>query len=270
MRKLTIALAVGVVLAVAGLAYAAVSAVTDRPSARALPEITGTARDGDTLTAKEGAWDDTNNPVTYAFQWQRCDLNSANCGDIATATAKTYVAQPADVGKKLRVQVAATDKDGSSQAVSATTRDVVARGADPTVRPEGAQRLQDGIWSIPATSVAAPERLNIQVVQFQPSVIRSRVPFTGRFRVMDTRGYAVRDALVYVAGVPWSRVSVVPEARTDVNGWATIQLTPTARLPLRNGYYLVMFVRARKQGDDLLTGISTRRLVQLPAGAPVG
>jgi hypothetical protein len=87
---------------------------------------------------------------------------------------------------------------------------------------------------------------------------------------MDTRGYAVRDALVYVAGVPWSRVSVVPEARTDVNGWATIQFTPTARLPLQNGYYLVMFVRARKQGDDLLTGVSTRRLVQLRAGAPVG
>jgi hypothetical protein len=254
--------------AAAGVAYAAVSAVTDRPTAKALPEVTGTARDGDTLTAKEGEWDEANSPVTFAFQWQRCDTSGASCADIATATTKTYTAQSADVGKKLRVQVAATDTDGSSQAVSPTTRDVVARGADPTVRPEGAQRLQDGTWSIPATSVTLPERLNIALVQFQPAVIRSRAPFTGRFRVMDTRGFAVRDALVYVTGVPWSRVSVAPEAKTDVNGWATIQFTPTTRLPLRNGYFLVMFVRARKQGDDLLTGVSTRRLVQLRAGTP--
>ena len=52
--------------------------------------------------------------------------------------------------------------------------------------------------------MALPERLNIARVEFQPSVLRSRAPFTGRFRIMDTRGYAVRDALVYVVGVPFS------------------------------------------------------------------
>jgi hypothetical protein len=168
----------------------------------------------------------------------------------------------------LRVEVAATDADGSSQAVSAVTRDVVARGADPTVRPAGAQRLQDGTYSIPVSSVDLPERLNIARVEFQPSVLRSRAPFTGRFRVMDTRGYAVRDALVYVVGVPFSRVSQPAETKTGVDGWATIQLAPTQRLTLRNGYYLTMFVRARKEGGDLLAGVSTRRLVSLRTGTP--
>jgi hypothetical protein len=266
-KKLTIALTLAAVLVAAGVAYAAVSAVTDRPTAKALPSVTGTAREGDTLTAVEGTWEDGDG-LTYSYQWQRCDPAGANCADIVAAATKAYVAQAPDVGKKLRVQVAATDPDGSSQAVSAVTRDVVARGADPTVRPDGAQRLEDGTYSIPVSSVALPERVNIARVEFRPSVIRSRVPFTGRFRVMDTRGYAVRDALVYVTGVPFSRVSTVPETKTDVSGWATIQFTPTARLPLRNGYFLTMFVRARKDGGDLLAGISTRRLVALRAGAP--
>jgi hypothetical protein len=266
-KKLTIALVLGAVLVAAGVAYAAVAAVTNRPTVKTLPEIFGTARDGDTLTAGDGVWEDANNP-TLAYQWQRCDVNGANCADIATGKAKTYVAEPADVGKKLRVQVAATDADGSSQAVSATTRDVVAKGADATVRPAGAIRLNDGTYSIPATSVTGPERLVVSRVQFQPSVIRSRVPFTGRFKITDTRGYAVRDALVYVTGLPWSRLAAVPEAKTDTNGWAQVQLTPTAQMPLRNGYYLVMFIRARKQGDDLLAGVSSRRLAQIRAAAP--
>ena len=129
-------------------------------------------------------------------------------------------------------------------------------------------RLQDGTYSIPATSVAAPERLVISRVQFTPPVLRSRVPFTGRFKVTDTRGYAVRDALVYVLGVPYSRIGVVPETKTDTDGWAQVQIMPTARLTLRNGYYLVLFIRARKEGEDLLAGVSARRLAQLRTAAP--
>jgi hypothetical protein len=56
-----------------------------------------------------------------------------------------------------------------------------------------------------------------------------------------------------------------PETPTDGTGWATIQIRPTRNLPLRRGD-LVMFVRARKPGDSLLAGVSTRRLVQEPIG----
>jgi hypothetical protein len=108
----------------------------------------------------------------------------------------------------------------------------------------------------------------ISSVAFTPNPVRSRQPFTARFRVTDTRGFVVRDALVYALGVPYSRIQTVTEQTTGTDGWVTLTLQPTARLPLRNGFYLTMFVRARKSGDTLLAGVSTRRLVQVRLGAP--
>jgi hypothetical protein len=37
-------------------------------------------------------------------------------------------------------------------------------------------------------------------------------------------------------------------------------------MPLGRGHDLVLFVRARKPGDNLLAGVSTRRLVQETIG----
>ena len=50
------------------------------------------------------------------------------------------------------------------------------------------------------------------------------------------------------------------------NGWATVSLQPAQFFP-RKGY-LVLFVRARVEGQDLLAGTSTRRLVQVTIAPP--
>jgi hypothetical protein len=269
MRKLMIGSALCAILVLAGVAYAAVSAVTARPTVKSVPELTGVARDGDTLTAKEGEWVRAGpSAVSFAYQWQRCDVNGANCANIPSGTGKTYLVQTADVSRKLRVFVAATDSDGTSQAVSKTTGVVAPRGGEPDVHPAGAIKLPDGAWSIPASSIALPDRLVISQVQFSPPVIRSRTPFQGRFRITTTSGYVVRDALVYVTGVPWSRILQPAEVKSAQDGWAQVQIQPTERLTLRNGYFIVMFVRARKEGEKLLAGVSTRRLVQLKTANP--
>src|SRR6185312_16245337 len=41
------------------------------PSNTKQPTITGTARDGQTLTAQNGSW--TNDPTSFSYQWLRCD-----------------------------------------------------------------------------------------------------------------------------------------------------------------------------------------------------
>ena len=61
----------------------------------------------------------------------------------------------------------------------------------------------------------------------------------------------------------WIRITESGEQRTGQDGWATVRLAPQRDFPLRRGYSVQFFVRARKGGDNLLAGVSTRRLVQV-------
>lgn len=87
------------------------------------PAVSGTAQQGDALSATEGFW--TNSPTSYAYQWLRCDGGGAGCATIAGATADSYVASAADVGDTLRVRVTASNTTGATPADSAATAVVV-------------------------------------------------------------------------------------------------------------------------------------------------
>jgi hypothetical protein len=196
MRKLQLlvaAAAASVLTALAAVAGMAEAQAQVAPANTTPPSMSGTARDGETLTASEGTWTG-DEPMTFTYQWQRCDANGLNCANLAGATGRTYTVQTSDVNNRLRIAVTARNTTGSSTANSQPTATVTP--------PEGATRLSDGRYSIPASSVRLPNRLIVSGVEFVPSVIRSRAPYTGRFRVTDTRGYIVRDAIVLVTGVP--------------------------------------------------------------------
>ena len=129
--------------------------------------------------------------------------------------------------------------------------------------PAGAIKLSNGKYSIPVSSVALPARLVIDGIQFSPNPVRSRrSPIQLRVHVSDTRGFYVRDVLVFARSTPLvTRAN--GEQRTGQDGWVTITLTPRTNFPLRRGYSVQFFVRARKDGDNILAGVSTRRLVQV-------
>lgn len=218
------------------------------PRNTAAPTIAGTPRQGQTLTASPGTWAGTA-PITYGYQWLRCDAGGGNCATIPGATGQTYVATAADVGATLRVAVAARNSAGTSTVQSLATARIATSAA-----PSGG--------TVDAADVALPVRLVIDRVEWNPNPIRSRdTVVTGRIHVSDTRGNSVRNARVLVTGLPYGWNTRTGEVATDSAGWATVQFRLTAQAPRRGA--LVMFVRARKLGDNVLAGVSTRRLVQM-------
>src|SRR6266550_4052041 len=99
---------------------AAQTSNTGPPVNTSPPTISGSNQQGQTLTGSQGSWSGAQ-PISYAYQWQRCDSSGANCGNIASATSTTYTLTSADVGSTLVLSVTATNPAGSQTAASAAT-----------------------------------------------------------------------------------------------------------------------------------------------------
>jgi hypothetical protein len=224
------------------------SSTAGRPLNSKPPTISGTPQEGQTLTANHGTWTG-GQPQTYTYQWRRCDQTGGSCADIGGATASTYVLKSADVGNTLRVRVTAHNSLGAGSATSTPTAVIVKAGA-----PAGA--------TVSINDVSLPNRLVIDRVQFSPGILHSRRPFVARFRVTDLQGHPVQGALVFVVGIPFGNTTTPPERVTGSDGYVTFVIRPTSRLRLGRGSQ-PFFVRARKPGEQLIAGVSTRRLVNL-------
>ena len=75
----------------------------------------------------------------------------------------------------------------------------------------------------------------------------------------------MQGALVYVTAVPFSQYSIPPEGTTGADGTVNLTMTQQGGFPAaRRQQLLVMFVRARKSGEDLQGGIAARLLVSFP------
>src|SRR5262249_35916131 len=110
--------------------------------------------------------------------------------------------------------------------------------------------------------IRPPARLEIESQSSTPAVItRSTQRITLRFTIFACDHQTVRGALVYATPTPYQQFRG-PERATDVNGQATITLTRQRFFPATpRQQNLIVFVRARKPGEDLLGGVSSRRLV---------
>jgi hypothetical protein len=223
------------------------------------PTVSGTAEEGQTLTANRGQWSGTGN-IQYAYRWQRCDKDGGSCAGISGATQQTYVLKPVDAGNTLRVRVTATNADGSASETSTPTAVVKA-----TVKP-APTGCPSGNGVIPIGELSSPAKLLVDGQQLTPGVVgRSTTSLTARFRVTACSGRPVQGALIFVTAVPYNQFNVPPEATTGADGWAQLSMSNQRGFPATSKQQLlVMFVRARKQGESVLAGVTTRRLVSFP------
>jgi hypothetical protein len=217
------------------------------------PAISGTATVGQKLTTSNGEWQSSSNITQYTYAWGRCDTGGNNCAAIGGATSNTYTLVAADAGHTVRAYVTARNSSGTTTQQSDQTAVV------GTPYPTGKQ--------VAANLVTLPNRLVVDNVRYSSNPIVSRTtPTVMQVHVSDTHQNSVQNAAVFVEGLPYSRVAPMAEVHTDANGWANVKLQPARFFP-RKGY-LVLFVRARVEGQDMLAGTSTRRLVQVTIAPP--
>jgi len=226
------------------------------PASSKPPTISGSPIVGNDLTAATGTWvGDT--PITYSYQWLRCDNAGNACKNASNATQATYRVVKGDVGKTIRVKVIARNSKGKSSAISEATTLV------QDVTGSGVITLPDGTKSVPVTDVPNDQRLIVDTVKFTPNPVTSRQStIEVRIRVKDTRGYVVRDAYVFIRSTPIV-TSTPTDAQTATDGWVTYHITPQSDFPLKTGYNVQFFVKAYRKSDKTLYGIYGSRLVQV-------
>jgi len=222
------------------------------------PTITGTAQEGQKLVGHRGQW--SGSPTDYNDFWVRCDQDGGSCANISGAHDRTgYVLKSVDVGNTIRFKVQAKNADGSRFASSVPSAVVTAATKAPPPVSDGCSKHGG---TLPVTAVSPPARLQIDQTQITPSTITYHTrSVTARFHVSACSG-SVSGALVYTTAVPYGQFAIPNEQTTGSDGWATLQFSALAGYPASSKQkLLVMFVRARKPGESLLGGISTRRLV---------
>ncbi len=236
---------------------AVIAAAGKPPRNQSAPTISGTPAVGRVLTMSVGNWAES--PTGYLYRWLRCDRNGGACIAITGAVGRTWRVLPASVGHTIRARVTATNAAGATPATSAPTR-VIAGAAPPP--PPPAAGCPGGRGTVTVSGIGPPARLLIDRQKTNLSVVHRRTrELLIRYHVSACGGRSVQGALVYATAVPFNQLTIPAEQRTDANGWAKLRFRMLRGFPVSSKQGLIaLFVRARKPGESVLGGISTRRL----------
>ena len=117
----------------------ALSIADSVPLNTTLPAVSGTAAEGEELTATTGTWIGSG-PIDHTYQWERCNAAGNGCVPITGATGPTYTPGAEDAGSTIRVVVIATNRIGpgnpaASIPTTVVTATTVAAGAPTPVSP---------------------------------------------------------------------------------------------------------------------------------------
>jgi hypothetical protein len=227
------------------------------PQATSPPVITGTPTVGQELSTTNGNWNGSK-PITYSISWQRCNIAVTDCTDLGKS-GPTYTLVAGDAGHRMRTKLKASNSDGQSSALSVPTAIVQQQG--------GGGGGGGNVVDVKDVGPAG-ERLVVDQVVFNPNPVTSKsVPIHVTITVKDTNGKLVKGALVFLRSTPVV-ASIPTDAPTGSNGTVSYSIQPESDFPIKNSYSVQFFVKAYRQGDPSLAGISGTRLVQVKTHKP--
>jgi hypothetical protein len=250
------------------------------PSNTSPPTISGSAAPAQTLTASPGTWSGTP-PLTYAYQWLRCDAAGVNCASIAGATRQAYTVVPADIAHRLVVVVTARNAAGSASASSEPTA-LVADTAPPTIPSfsKPAQRFQRQVrfsvaWSSTDTGTG--------VANYDTRYRSAR--YDGDFGVETAWQSATSAPSAGFTGSPGTTYCFSARARDQAGNVSDWSAETCTALPVddralaaasgtwlrrsADGYYRRTYSTAARKGSALvLRGVQVRRLALLATRCP--
>ena len=127
------------------------------PTVTEPPTVTASGfKPGKDLTGKGGTWKGAE-PITFEYQWLRCELDGETCEPVPDATALKYPLTSSDIGHLLRLRVTATNATGPAVARSAPVGPITAlapaTAGKPKVLVEGKPkigsvlRVDTGAWT---------------------------------------------------------------------------------------------------------------------------
>jgi uncharacterized repeat protein (TIGR01451 family) len=164
------------------------------PVNTALPVVSGTAQQGQTLTTSNGSWTGTPTP-TYSYQWQQCNSSGSSCTSISSAATPGYTPLAGDVGHTLRATVTASNSAGNATATSVQTAVILIAAPVNTVPPvsSGTGQQPPVISGTgqqgqppPAAPVAPPVLRSSVVLRPVAGRVLIRVPGSSKFRLLSS------------------------------------------------------------------------------------
>jgi len=129
------------------------TAIIAPPSNQSPPAISGTPAHGQKLTASTGAW--TDDPTSYAYQWEDCNVSGGGCTPIPGATQQSYTAAASDSGSTLVVQEIAFDASTASAPAASSPTDVVQTGSSVALLISHSRAVVNQSMVLSATVTAA-------------------------------------------------------------------------------------------------------------------
>ena len=192
------------------------------PVNTAVPTISGTAQEGQTLTEANGTW--SGGATSYTYQWERCDTSGANCQGIHGADASGYSPTAQDVGDTIEVWETAWNAGGASKvAMSTPTAPVTlpplaANAGEAATGSVGVPVTLDGSGSIPASAITGYHWDFGDGTSGDGESVRHTYSATGKFTATLTVSVGSSTATSSVSVTVGPHASGVTIAVQDPNG----------------------------------------------------